>query len=285
MEFKTYIFYCSPAGTTRHVGQVAARTLRERGGQVVVGELGRDEAGTARLLDEIANVPERVCVFVGSPVYASHALPPVMDFIARLPRRREAFAVPFVTWGGASSGLALLDMGRALVASGYRLAGAAKVVAVHSLMWEAAEPLAGGHPDAEDDRQVAELVAGVAENLARPEPLRLAAEALAYQPVAAAGILAGQSLDLARRTLPPREADAELCTGCGICVENCPVAALSLAPRPVFSAACILCFNCVRSCPEKAFAVDLAPVHEYIRKRARDFGEQPLTAIFEPGRE
>ena len=285
MEFNAYIFYCSPAGTTRHLGEVLAWHLDRPAGRVVMCELGRDRSREEEVLAEIAETAGRVAVFVGSPVYSSHALPLVMDLIARLPRRPEAFGVPFVTWGGATSGLALAEMGAALAGSGYGLVGAAKVVAVHSLMWEAAEPLAAGHPDAEDDRLIGELAAAVAANLARPRPEFLNPAELNYQPAAAAAAMAGQSLEMARRTLPPRKVDEECCTGCGVCAENCPVGALSLDPLPVFAASCILCFNCVRTCPENAFKVDLFPIHAYIHQRAREFNEQPLSALFLPGQE
>jgi len=277
-----YIFYCSPAGTTRHLGEVLARSLDRSLERVEVCELGRNRVREEEVLAEIAEAVDRVVVFVGSPVYSSHALPLVMDLIARLPRRPEAYAVPFVTWGGATSGLALAEMGEALIASGYGLVGAAKVAAVHSLMWEAEEPLAAGHPDSEDDRMVRELALAVAANLLRAQPRLLDSCVLDYQPAAAAAVMARQNLDLARQTLPPRKVDEDRCCSCGVCAENCPVGALSLEPRPVFSASCILCFNCVRTCPEDAFEVDLSPIHSYIRQRARDFNEQPLTRTFLP---
>jgi uncharacterized protein (DUF362 family)/Pyruvate/2-oxoacid:ferredoxin oxidoreductase delta subunit len=52
-------------------------------------------------------------------------------------------------------------------------------------------------------------------------------------------------------------ADPELCTGCGTCVEQCPVSALSMSnglPR-VDADLCITCFCCQEICPEKAMAL------------------------------
>ena len=59
------------------------------------------------------------------------------------------------------------------------------------------------------------------------------------------------------RTLVRPKADPELCTGCGTCVEQCPVSALSM-PGPVPEVdpdTCITCFCCQEICPEKAITL------------------------------
>ena len=59
------------------------------------------------------------------------------------------------------------------------------------------------------------------------------------------------------RTVLRPQADPELCTGCGACVEQCPVSALSMnnqLPR-VDTGLCITCFCCPEICPEKAMTL------------------------------
>ena len=65
-----------------------------------------------------------------------------------------------------------------------------------------------------------------------------------------------QQLIESRVVLRPR-ADPELCTGCGTCVEQCPVCALMMTGSvPVVdSTLCISCFCCQEMCPEKAIAL------------------------------
>ena len=60
-----------------------------------------------------------------------------------------------------------------------------------------------------------------------------------------------------QRTLLRPQADPELCTGCGTCVEQCPVSALSMnddLPQ-VDADTCITCFCCQEICPEKAMTL------------------------------
>ncbi len=56
-----------------------------------------------------------------------------------------------------------------------------------------------------------------------------------------------------RATVKP-QADPDRCTGCGSCVEQCPVSALSLNDGIAVAdpAICITCFCCQEICPEKA---------------------------------
>ena len=65
-----------------------------------------------------------------------------------------------------------------------------------------------------------------------------------------------QSFIHKRATLRP-QADPEKCTGCGTCVDHCPVTALSMVANipQVNADACIACFCCQEMCPEKAITL------------------------------
>jgi uncharacterized protein (DUF362 family)/Pyruvate/2-oxoacid:ferredoxin oxidoreductase delta subunit len=59
------------------------------------------------------------------------------------------------------------------------------------------------------------------------------------------------------RTIVRPQADPDLCTACGTCVDHCTVSALSLVdnlPR-VDADTCITCFCCQEVCPEKAITL------------------------------
>jgi uncharacterized protein (DUF362 family)/NAD-dependent dihydropyrimidine dehydrogenase PreA subunit len=57
-----------------------------------------------------------------------------------------------------------------------------------------------------------------------------------------------------QRTRLRPQVDPELCTGCGTCLEQCPVSALSLSDHlpQADPDTCIICFCCQEICPEKA---------------------------------
>ncbi|BBO90370.1 EFR1 family ferrodoxin [Desulfosarcina ovata] len=270
-----YVVYCSPAGSTGHVAQVIANELKNQSVTVTMLDLGGN-GDSAPLLRQLAAAKETDCLFVGSPVYSNMAVPPVMAFIDALPAAAGCKAVPFVTWGGACSGIALWQMGKALADKGYPLAGAAKVLGVHSLMWPSSDPVGKGHPDADDDRLVADLIGRVAGN----GDASLALSALDYQPESVSAEVK-KKLDQPWATIP-KTVDVDKCTACEACVSVCPVGAVSLDPTPVFGQACFGCFNCVRECPEDAIVSGkpLDKLDAMIRGRVTTLNETPPTQIF-----
>jgi uncharacterized protein (DUF362 family)/NAD-dependent dihydropyrimidine dehydrogenase PreA subunit len=65
-----------------------------------------------------------------------------------------------------------------------------------------------------------------------------------------------QSLICQKALLRP-QADPELCSGCGTCIDQCPVSALSMNGNipQVDADTCITCFCCQEICPEKAITL------------------------------
>jgi ferredoxin len=70
------------------------------------------------------------------------------------------------------------------------------------------------------------------------------------------GNAAIQSMICQKALLRP-QADPERCTGCGTCIDQCPVGALSRSDDlpQVDADTCITCFCCQEICPEKALTL------------------------------
>lgn len=281
MEPNVFITWCSPAGSTGQVADMIRKACEDMGVSVHTFDMGKDGSPDG-FIDQLTRAGDRALLFVGSPVYKDVAIPPVTGFLENLPRNSGAFAVPFVTWGQACSGVALWQLGRLLVAKGYRLAAGAKVLAVHSMMWQSDNPGGKGHPD----RETADLMKKTVKDLIearRGSGLReLALEALDYQPEHLARDMKPK-IDQPLMAMP-RTVRTDLCTQCGICADACPVSAIVLNPFPEFLAHCFGCMNCVRECPENAIepAVSLAQVETMIRQKIATMQETPGTRVFMP---
>ena len=279
MSFEAFIVYCSPAGSTRRVAGVIKDQLTELGLTPTELDLA-DRAGWAECRAAFERAGRRGVLFLGSPVYGNAAVGPVIKFIDSLPASGSGWAVPFATWGGAFSGLALWQMGRALLEKGINLAGAVKVMAVHSLMWTDPNPVGAGRPNEDDDRIVREMVKRVAAKFDQAEVAPISLNDLDYHPREA-----GQEAKL-KLAQPKKQVekpvDAEKCTGCGICVDNCPTGSITLDPAPIFDDQCIGCCNCARLCPEGAIdsGRPLDKVAQFVRDRSAKNNETPQTAMF-----
>ena len=276
-----FIVYFSPAGSTRHVAKVIEERFLALDTEVASFDLAECKSDVAVTIStKMENSEGKSCLFIGSPVYASHAVPPVMECIAALKKNRDVLAVPFVTWGGACSGISLHEMGKELIEKRFMLIGAAKVLAVHSLMWQLENPLGKGHPDVKDDQMIRELVNHVHRKLNEAYPKGINLSDLAYQTKENHKEMEKVSLQTVKVHLPKRTIDTELCNQCQVCSDGCPVNAVSFAPYPEFGDGCVFCFNCMKACPEQAIVADMSGIWQRIRNRAAFFSERPESQIF-----
>ncbi len=274
-----FIVYISPAGTTRHVSKVIAEELAALGKTSRSFDLG-DKASRTALTTALA--ADDACLFIGSPVYASHAVPAVMKCIDSLPKGTGCCSVPFAAWGAVTSGVALAEMAAALAAKGYPAIAAAKIVAEHSLLWQSEKPFAQGRPGADDDSKVRDMARRVVAALDAGEAKQVSPAALNYQPEPLQKVMAGLVLSAVRKVLPQISLKRDLCTLCGDCVSACPAEAVELVDGPVFNDCCIACYSCLRACPEHALEADLSQMEAGLSQRVKDFGEKTETVVYLP---
>jgi len=277
------IAYISPNESTRKAAEAIADELAGSGVKKTLADLSNREE--ARSLIRVLNSSDETLLFIGSPVYANVAVPPVMAFIEELSPSQTSWAAPFVTYGIACSGIALWQMAAALSERGFHIAGGAKIAALHSMMWRSDHPEGAGRPSTDDLGHVRELADTLHSRLTTGTLSPLAIAELDYQPPQLAeGFKAGlaQPWKGILKTV-----DEALCDECGECVQSCPVDAITLNPTPEFGDSCFSCLNCVRRCPQDAItpAIPIADLEEMIRKRVETINEQPRSQFFVAGPE
>jgi len=274
-----FVIYCSPAGTTKHAAEIIGKTLADLGHAPVMLNIC-DTKNAVAVKNQIKEIRQDSVLFIGSPVYAFHAVSPVMEFIEHLPGNGKGYSVPFVTWGAVTSGIALHEMGALLNKKGFPVIGAAKIPAAHSLMWQFSHPLGEGRPDTADDQKIVDMVQKIAAKLQSQPVSTVPLAALNYQPEDVYNTMAGLSIKAARQMLPQRQVLKDACTKCPVCSEICPVGAITLDPYPSFGETCILCYNCMRRCPKKAIAADFSPMENWLKEKAVELSEDTQVKTF-----
>lgn len=270
------ILYLSPAGTTAQIAAWISSSLHELGQESELIDLAVHDAASVQGFDWSLDC----CLWLGSPVYCDHAVPLVEQLIAQLPESVSGFSVPFVTWGGVTSGLALPELAAGLQDKGLKPLAAGKFLAQHSSTWKVDEPFYHGYPGPEELSLVRQLVNLVCDRLASGAGDVLNLKRLNYLPARMREDSAGKSLVQVKAVLPPLEAEQAICTGCGICAQQCPLQCIELSPYPVIGSECIRCMQCVRHCPEEAFSHSPEAVYERILAMARDSAEKKVSQIY-----
>lgn len=200
---------------------------------------------------------------VAFPVYAGRLPNRLLPDLQRILSGGCGAAVPLVVYGNRSYGDALRELGLLLEQSGFTVIAGAAMVAQHAF----APALASGRPDAGD------LAAARAFGAKLPA-LACAAESISlpgndpigpyYQPLRTDG---APAVFLKARPVT----DPVKCTGCGLCIQRCPVAAIDAADPTLVPGVCIKCQACIQACPQGAKHWEDAAFFSHKAALERDF--------------
>jgi ferredoxin len=73
----------------------------------------------------------------------------------------------------------------------------------------------------------------------------------------------GVSRSMSKVMLGKHYIDTERCIRCEICVDTCPVGAITLTPPAINTDRCLLCFGCINNCPREAHVMTAMGKHIY----------------------
>ena len=273
----TVILYLSPNSTTKKTAMRLKERFEQDGHVVTMIDIA--DVNRGKLKDDLLSaIRDADMIGIGSPVYHANMLVPVLEFLqthvepASKERAQKAFI--FVTYGGITSGKAILNTVKILQRKQIGLVGAMKLEAPH--FWKitgfpskAAEDVIDGFY--QQLRQKLFAVMDASEAVRRFSKQKFIVK-LIYPLTHIIG---------KKRELPIRF-DREKCKTCKKCVRECPVNALELREIPVRdNERCIHCYHCTIACPFDAVICPTDKLKEMIVLNKKIVGtEEPASEIY-----
>lgn len=273
MSYKTKLYYFSPTGGTKKIGELFAGAFAGiDSAEMESVDLGKKEMprGGARGETEGGDTDRELAV-VAAPVFGGR-IPSVMreKLLTLDGAGREAVAI--VVYGNRDYDDALLELYDVLTDRGFSVVAAGAFVAQHSMVPD----IAVGRPDSEDEAEIRDFAARVLEKLMK---------------VKSAEETAGLSNKLDVPGKHPYKPEMDLpftpisldgCVLCGKCAEACPTGAIELKGGTLNTDVerCIICMTCVHECPKGARSLPDA-LYEKTSKMLEPFrGVRNLNEVF-----
>lgn len=178
-------------------------------------------------------------VLFGAPVYAGRT-PTVARQRLEQMQGDGTLCLVVASYGNRHYDDALLELADMAEAQGFVVKGGAAVIGRHTY-----GEIQVSRPDADD---LAACASFAKEALAQPD-----------HPIAIPGNRPYRDGGSGGRFRPLTN---DACVQCGLCVRNCPVAAIAEDCRTVADC-CIACFRCIRSCPASAKHTDTPAYNEF----------------------
>lgn len=215
----------SPTGTTVKLGRIIAQ-----GAMGVVREVDL----SAQVQPETLHSDEIFLACV--PVYGGRVPAVALERLAAI-KGSNGKAVAVVVYGNRAYDDALLELKDALEKQEFQVIAAGAFVAEHSII----RSIAAGRPDNHDLEVAAGFGADVRKKLSQCD----------ISPIHVPGNPGYR--ENTTKGLPGHPKADESCIACGLCVERCPVGAISPEmPGETKEDKCINCMRCVSTCPQGA---------------------------------
>lgn len=256
MMKKTELYYFSPTGGTKKVGETFAKAVSE---EVVLYDLGEMMRAAPEVKEEKEDGPaEAELVIFAAPVFGGR-LPAAAAEYLKTVKGRGKKAVSLVVYGVRAFEDALLELNDILTEDGFLVIASGAFVAQHSIV-----PVVGqGRPDVEDMKDIRAFVEKVLAKMDAEGEFEAERESRAAGESGAEEMACTTDANPVAVSVPgnhPYKDGMKVaatpiclpsCVKCGTCEAVCPTGAIQMTEEgPVTELSkCLLCMACKAACP------------------------------------
>ncbi len=293
-KLKVTIIVFSPSGNTFTTAKLFEQSFLKRNAQVqLINFTARkeiaDQKSIAKYLNDTVNSHDILCV--GGPVYAGHLQDNVKNIIKALPlpdRKWGTLVVPFVSYGGVHSSIALKEAGALLKKRKRINISGVKIAASHSLVKKFSFKINENKPGEEEFQTVEALTDRVVETAGKEfHEIKDVSRSFSYNNFGENLIYKMISEKTFHKLMFSEiKIDIVKCIGCGICAKKCPVQIIEMKDKkPVRtingSTECSYCSECYHNCKFDAISFDLSKSEKYLsHMNSKSKFESPQSAVY-----
>lgn len=275
---KVTIVIFSPSGHTLKVSQVFKREFENKHIKVQLINITKNEnfLYSDNVKDYLRKeFDEHDVILIGGPVYAGHVEKNILKLIEQLPEAGGKYgylAVPFVTYGGVHSSIALEEMGRYLKRKNRKSILGVKIAAKHTLTKTLSNVINEKKPGQFEEKIIVEAVERIIKIIGQDyEKIKDVSKSFMYSKLSERILFNILNQEFFHKKFKDVSIDNQKCIKCKKCVLNCPMNIFDYSNGIVKMVRekekCILCAECFHNCPVNAINY---PYIEIVSKRLKD---------------
>ncbi|MTI60065.1 MAG: 4Fe-4S dicluster domain-containing protein [Firmicutes bacterium] len=268
----------SPSGHTLKASQLFKKEFESNNIKVQLIDITKNENylnsnDVKQYLEE--ELAEHDIILIGGPVYAGHVEKNILKIVNNLPEaggKMGYLAVPFVTYGGVHSSIALEEMGRYLKRKRRKSILGVKIAAEHTLTKTFSNVINEQKPGKLEEKIIAEAVEKIIKIREKDyKKIKDVSKSFKYSSLPERVVLYFLSQDFFHKKFKNVSINTYKCMKCKKCISVCPVNMFDYSNGEVYivrdKAKCILCAECYHACPVGAIEY---PYIEKARQRLKD---------------
>ncbi len=255
------IIVFSPSGHTLKVAQMIEEQCKQHLASVRLIDITRKNKflfDDNRQQNLITALGKYDLLFIGGPVYAGHMESNILKTIELLPAPDDTYSnlvVPFLTYGGAHSSIALEETGALLREKKYKSILGIKIVATHTLTKNFAKVMNPDKPSNEEKELIRKAIDYIFETIKKGN-ITDQSKAFEYSPQKERELFHSFKQENIHKKHKTVDINQEKCIKCKKCINVCPVNVLGFDKNGRVvnknKDRCILCAECFYVCPTEA---------------------------------